>query len=201
MSILSENKAVEWFKNAVKNIVSKIPEGMVDVSTRKHPPIGEIALFKYDPKWKDDDNVLPYYDVNPLVLMVKIEDGDNFFGINLHYIPPPIRVKIIKEMVKMKKAAGGDEKAYIKKVMPLLAAYGDSALFGHTYKHYLTKHVRSKFAIIKPSFWTTVGRLPLQDFKKASQKQVWEDATTAKAKKARSRWDKTFGIKKKRNKK
>lgn len=201
MSILEENKAVQWFKNAVKKVVSKIPEGMVDVTQSKYPPIGEIGLFKYDPKWKDDDNVLPYYDVNPLVLIVKFEGPENFFGINLHYIPPPMRKKIIAEMVKLKKASNGDQKAYIKKVMPLLTAYGDSALFGHTFKHYLSSHVQSKFAIIKPSYWTLVGRLPLQDFKKASQQQVWNDATKAKTNKARKKWDKVFGIKTKRNKK
>lgn len=104
-------------------------------------------------------------------------------------------------MVKLKKASNGDQKAYIKKVMPLLTAYGDSALFGHTFKHYLSSHVQSKFAIIKPSYWTLVGRLPLQDFKKASQQQVWNDATKAKTNKARKKWDKVFGIKTKRNKK
>lgn len=200
MSILEENKAIAWFKKAVSVITDKIPDGMVDVTQSKYPPIGEIALFKYDPKWKDDDKVLPYYDVNPLVLMVKFEGPENFFGINLHYIPPPIRKKIIAEMVKLKKAST-DEKDYIKKVMPLLEAYGNSALFGHTFKHYLTKHVRSRFAIINPRFWTTVGRLPLQNFKKASQQQVWNDANVKQTQKARKKWDKVFGITNKRKKK
>lgn len=179
-NLINESEALKWFKNAAKTLLTKIPKGMTDVTTMKHPPLGEIVLFKYDPKLKE---VLPYYDINPLVLIVKIKGGD-FFGINLHYIPPDIRKKLVKKMVKIKKKSK-NEKEYIKRVLPLLEALGNSDLFSHSYKHYLPNHVKSKFAAFGVRQWYIVSRLPLQDFKKATAKEVWTDANTLKSKKSR----------------
>lgn len=174
--------AAKWFTNSVKTLAKKIPDGMIELRVMGTPPVGEIALFRYDPKHK---KTLPYYDEHPLILVVDFTSED-FWGINLHYIPPDMRKKFIDQLYKLKMENMDDYKAYIKKAMPLLNALGNSDLFSHCYKQYKVKgHVKSKFAIIKPEYWKVVSRLPLQQFKKQDQKVVWQDAKRLRSRKAR----------------
>ena len=182
---INESLATKWFKKAVDTIGSKMPKGMIDVKTSNVPPIGEIALFRYDPKLKD---TLPYYDTHPLVLICNFTSKD-VYGINLHYVPPPIRKKLVDKMAEIKTRHPGDSKAaqlsYIREVLPYLESFGNSDLFSFTYKHYLIPHIRSRFGIINRSWWKLVIKLPLQDFKKATAKQVWADAERLKTKRSR----------------
>lgn len=175
--------AAKWFGNSIKTLAKKIPDGMVDVRYMGGaPPVGEIALFRYDPKHKD---TLPYYDEHPLILVVDFTAND-FWGINLHYIPPEMRKKFIDQLYELKMKHMDDHRGYIKKATPLLNALGNSDLFSHCFKQYKVKgHVKSKFAIIKPSYWKVVSRLPLQQFKKKDQSVVWQDAKRLRSRKAR----------------
>ena len=178
--------AVKWLGNSIKTLAKKIPDGMVELRTIKHPPVGEIVLFKYDPKHK---KTLPYYDEHPLLLVTDYTNED-FWGINLHYIPPDMRKKLITQLYDLKMANMDDYKGYIKKATPLINAIGSSDLFSHCFKQYKAKgHVKSKFAVIKPSYWKVVSALPLQQFKKQDQSVVWKDA-----KRLRSRKSRQFGF-------
>ena len=52
-------------------------------------------MFFYDPKTKD---TLPYYDTFPLVVVVgPAEKG--FYGLNLHYLPPILRAKMLDALM------------------------------------------------------------------------------------------------------
>lgn len=183
---LNENFATKWFKKAAQTIQSKMPPGMIDLKTEKEPPIGELVLFRYDPKHKE---TLPYYDIHPLVLVCWWTNTD-VYGINLHYIPPPIRKKLIEKMLELKDRykpydSKSSKKKYVEAVLPFLEAFGNSDMFSHTYKHYLLSNVRSKFGVINKEWWKVVIKLPLQDFKKASIKQVYADAARLRSKKSR----------------
>ena len=50
-----------------------------------------MFMFIYDPKHKD---TLPFYDTFPLVFPIEIY-SDSFLGINLHYLPPVLRAKLM----------------------------------------------------------------------------------------------------------
>ena len=103
-------KAFQWFKSAVQEISSigpiEIERGIRGPEIDRLPPldqesriqkgvgegifqptdqtnIGQMFLFKYDPKYK---LVLPYYDEYPLVFPIGSIRG-GFLGINVHYLP------------------------------------------------------------------------------------------------------------------
>ena len=50
-------------------------------------------MFFYDPKFK---KTLPYYDTFPLVLPLETYN-DGFLGINMHYLPIPLRVNLLDQ--------------------------------------------------------------------------------------------------------
>ena len=57
--------------------------------------IGSMYMFFYDPKLKE---TLPYYDSFPLSIVIKPAPG-GFLGMNLHYIPPILRAKLLDSLM------------------------------------------------------------------------------------------------------
>ena len=83
---------------------------------------------------------LPYYDKFPLVYVIK-QDGEGFYGANLHYIKPKRRVKIIQRL----------EKGLIDIPRTLVHKY-------------LYNHCESKFLDLAIDEWETSIFLPVEDF-------------------------------------
>ena len=66
-----------------------------DGKQASNPFFGRLNMFIYDPKLK---KTLPYYDTFPLVL--PLEDyNDGFLGLNFHYLPIPLRMKLLDRVV------------------------------------------------------------------------------------------------------
>lgn len=175
MIVFDEDTAKKWFMKAVSSLggfAPKLVAPFFTVTNNKLPPVGEIILFKYSPKLAKE---LPYYDINPLILSVDFHD-DHFYGINLHYIPPEIREKVIIFLLTQKKLSNSNQREYINRVYPMLKELSKSNLCMFAFKMYLPEHVGSKFIIVRESYWKLVAKLPLQQFKKATDQQVWREA-------------------------
>ena len=56
--------------------------------------MGNMYLFSYDPKHKE---TLPYYDRFPLIFPINKAKG-GFLGINMHYLPPILRAKLMDQL-------------------------------------------------------------------------------------------------------
>lgn len=167
--------ALRWYKNAVNGITStaKMPDGLYTVHGRKNPFYGELALFGYDAKHKD---TLPFWDAFPLIIVTNIRPN-GFSGINLHYMPVPARKQIMQYLVHHKTRSKTNT-SYARKVLPLLEQISQSDI-NFCYKNYLASHVRSKFVIVGNEYWSLAAELPLQQFQKATDKQVWKARSTA----------------------
>lgn len=168
---LSNAKAMKWFYTAVKSLKKNLPPELEDIRGRKIPPIGELVMYIYDPKLKE---TLPYYDEHPLIICTSF-DASGFNGINLHYIDPAVRRKLVKFLQKEKEKSTS-ERDYARRVFPLLNKIAGEAVFKHCYKRYLGNHVRSKIAIINPTSWNLVTLLPFQQFRKTTAQAVWADS-------------------------
>lgn len=171
---ITEEAAKKWFMKAVTSLgglASKLTAPFFTITNNKLPPVGEIILFTYNPKGAKD---LEYYDIHPLILSVSF-DHDHFCGINLHYIPPENRAKLIDFLLTQKKISNG-QREYINRVYPMLQELSRTNMCMFAYKKYLPSHVGSKFIIVKQDYWKLVAKLPLQKFKKATDQQVWRDA-------------------------
>lgn len=162
--------ARKWFNTAIGNITKKIPDGMIDATTNQFPPFGEVVFFKYDPKLKD---TLAVYDEHPFLLVTNV-DNKGFSGINLHYIHPKIREKMLIKMSEFKDKSKS-QKDYIIKTLPILNSFSTHDLFKVAYKNYLPNHVRSKIAIVNHDYWINVSKMNLYKFKKQSAKEVWRN--------------------------
>jgi len=78
---------------------------------------GQIYTFRYDPLYKD---VLDYYDENPLTLIYdyyQAQTGNYLYrGINLHFLPPEIKLEVLEVYWKYYYRMGGQK---IMKILPI----------------------------------------------------------------------------------
>jgi hypothetical protein len=58
----------------------------------------------------------------------------------------------------------------------MLKATQKYSQFKPCYKRYLTDHVQSSIVFVSPPEWKKVLFLPLQQFKKASDQEVWRES-------------------------
>lgn len=150
-----------------RQLLTKKPESMV---TRIIP--GHLYMFAYDPKWKDE---LPYYDMFPLVFpFAKTPKG--FLGINMHYLPYPLRVMLLDRLMTYMNNKNMDETTRLRLTYATLVATSRLKLAQPCVKEYLSNHVQSRFRKIDANDWVTAMLLPVEQFRKANANKVWRDS-------------------------
>ena len=163
-----------WFMKKAKvikgiNREALMKEEPLDRGARRI--IGSMQMFFYDPKYKE---TLPYYDRFPLAIIVKPAKG-GFLGLNLHYLPPILRAQFLDALmdnVTSKKS----EDAKFQLTTKLLAGTSSLEYYKPCIKHYLTEHVKSKFAEVKAPEWEIATFLPTAQFEKATKQKIYADS-------------------------
>ena len=178
-----EMAARKWMRDQAKNIL--VPnDSMALISkekdmVRRELLVGFMYMFQYDAKTKDE---LPYWDKFPLIFpFAKTEDG--FIGINLHYLPRPLRARLMDALYSLTINRKFNDNQRLAITYQVLKSSADFAPFKPCVKRYLNSHVRSKFYKVPSEKWDVALMLPLERFQKASKTKVWEDSTN-KIKKA-----------------
>jgi hypothetical protein len=177
-----EKDSSTWFRNqAAKTVVS--PQRMIraDVNRFKpYPTLGNMYLFAYDPKHKA---TLPYYDRFPLVIpfeATKVSGrsgaGGGFYGLNLHYIPPRLRARLMDALYEYTNSDTLDENTKIRISYSILNRVSKLKYFRPCVKQYLFSHLRSKFFHISPTEWNMAIMLPLDRFVGSDKNTVYKES-------------------------
>ena len=140
-----------------------------DGKRNNKPFYGRLNMFFYDPKWKKK---LPYYDTFPLVLPIE-RYPDGFLGINLHYLPIPLRIRLLDRLVDFSNNTNFDEST---KLIVNYKAVAKLKYVKPTLHRYLAGHTKSQFRRIDADEFTIATLLPVQRFKKGTDKEVWKDS-------------------------
>lgn len=171
-------QAREWYRNAAKNVRHANQRTIMQVNKKnlvKAPTIGNLYLFSYDAKHKD---TLPYWDAYPLIFPIEYYK-DGFLGINLHYLPPVLRAKLMDELYDYMTNKKYDATTKLKLSYKILKGASQLKYFKPCVKRYLFSHVRSKFLYLYPSEWETALFLPLADWQKRTGQYVYAQSVKA----------------------
>ena len=99
-------KSTDWFRDKIREFgTPKALDLIRDGIQASNPFFGRLNMFFYDPKLKAK---LPYYDRFPLVLPLE-KYNDGFLGLNFHYLPIPLRMKLLDRMVDFSNNTKFDE--------------------------------------------------------------------------------------------
>jgi hypothetical protein len=177
-----------WFKDQIRDVLAN-PWGLSNMVpdklklrwwARKQPimslpkptDIGKMFFYGYNPKTKD---TMPYYDIFPLILMVKGLDN-GWQGLNLHYMPPKQRELLILNLMDRMSDTKLDKHTRLKMNYSMLKKVSKYRYFKPCFKRYLASHTTSSVRTIPFEYWPKAILLPVAKFKKSSITSVWADS-------------------------
>jgi len=178
-------KAVRWYSQKISQLnpstyrpsrlMEGTPSGLGALQSKFGFLPGDFYLYFYDPKTKDK---LPYYDIFPLVMPFDIatnKEGiiDGFVGINFHYLPPMLRMKLFAAVKEHTNNDRFDDKTRVMLTWNTLRHAAAFPGILSCVKRYLFSHIQSSLLKINPFDWKTAIMLPVQQFQKTSTQTVW----------------------------
>lgn len=164
-----------WFRKKLMNMRNINRQKLLKdsaVEKVQRPRMGDMYMFYYDAKHKD---TLPYYDQFPLIIMVE-KAPKGFYGINVHYLPLPLRAKFFDALLETATDDKYDEGTRLRTRYRMIKNVQKLKYFKPCFKHYLTSQVDSRIVKIQPSEWEVAMFMPVQRFKGATATQVWKDS-------------------------
>ena len=171
---MSSNKARQWIKNKVKDLNGLRPNTLMRDTKRKQTKfdLGGMYFFVYNPKLRDD---LPFYDLFPLVIPIETY-SDGFLGLNLHYLAPVPRAKLLDELSEFATNNKYDEKTRIAVSYQMLKSISNTDAFRPCLKRYLLQNIKSQFLRIDANEWDIAIFLPVESFIGETKQKVFSNS-------------------------
>jgi len=174
-----KDRSIRWFREQVRQLGAVpsrqlIREGLVT----SRPTYGVMNFFMYDPKYKDNRSVLPYYDRFPLIMPIEPlrEQRGSFMGLNFHYLSIPMRIKLLNVIQEYANDDKYDENTRIRLTWNRIKR---NPLVRPTIKMYLREHVRTPYRRINADEMMVAVLLPVQKFVRATDNKVYADSRRA----------------------
>ena len=163
-------RSTQWYKDKIKEFGKPGALDLIRDGKRNNRPFyGRMNMFFYDPKHKKK---LPYYDTFPLVLPIE-RYSDGFLGINFHYLPIPLRIKLLDRLVDYSNNTNFDEST---KLIVDYSKLKKLKIIKPTLHRYLVGQTKSQFRRIDADEFMVAALLPVQRFKKATAAEVWKES-------------------------
>jgi hypothetical protein len=163
-------KSTQWYRDKIKEFGTPGAMDLIRDGKRDNNPFfGRLNMFFYDPKFK---KTLPYYDSFPLVLPLE-NYPDGFLGINLHYLPMTLRLRLLDKLVDYSNNTKFDESTRLAVDYSKLKS---DRLIKPTLKRYLAGRVKTQFRRIDADEFIVAALLPVARWKKGSIQDVYRDS-------------------------
>jgi hypothetical protein len=174
----NNEKSLNWFRNYVGKSFNKIGTGVMfrDRSLwGSAPQMGKLQFFEYDALHKED---LPVWDRYPLIFpfaaYTSKEGKAIFLGLNMHYLPPALRMVAFKALLKLRSEKRYRKNTRLEMEWSTLKAMSESKYFAHAVHAYRMDHVKSVFVEIPSVSWELALFLPLARFQKGGKAVAWD---------------------------
>lgn len=168
-----------WFRRKVQNMrvnryqlmrepeIERVQPGRM----RNRAMIGSMAMFFYDAKNRD---TLPFWDAFPLVIIAG-PAPKGFYGINLHYLPIPLRAKFLDRLMDYTTDKAFDEDTKFQARYRFLKKTPKLRYFEPCFKHYLTEQLDSKIAMVNAPEWEIATFMPTAQWRGTSRRNVYRE--------------------------
>lgn len=163
-----------WFRKKLQNMRNINRRGLMNedpIEKRNRSAVGSMYMFFYDAKHRE---TLPYWDSFPLIIaMGPAEKG--FYGMNLHYLPIPLRAKFLDNLMDITSNNRYDQSTKFQVSYEFMNKARKFRYFKPCFKHYLTSQVEGKLAYIPPPEWEIATFLPTAQWQ-GNKNQVFKDS-------------------------
>ncbi len=193
------SQGLKWFSSKIKksaNTKQRDDSGdimnMKDVTNKMRFFNLYTTIYK-NPKYKKE---LPYYDAFPLFFPFDIKQGSEgsiVHAINIHYLPPALRMKFLKELEAVIRREAlkrgydpnhlenypiGDITKNIGRYMNSVYTRGGGSagsMIRQCYRSYFFGRMSGKLTKIDLDEWSQAGRVFLPAFRKESSSEIYKD--------------------------
>lgn len=180
-------RSIDWFSGYIPKSWNRAKTSQLfrdqKLWSEKITP-GAMLFFEYDAKNKD---TLPVWDRYPLIFpwdVWKGKDGATLFiGINLHYLPPAMRLAAMKALLTLRNEKRYRARTKLKISWEVLKALSVNRMFEHSVKMYRLDHVKSTFVNIPAQSWEMAVFLPLARWQNGTKSTAWDMAKITRSKK------------------
>jgi len=134
--------------------------------------IGKLVTFEYRPVGFSN---LPYFDIRPLVFILRVPSNQQLIGMNLHYLPPNHRIMAYYGMYQLITDKKFGEDARIRLYYDMLKNQKRFARNVACIRQYKTQRIRSKVYEVNPKYWESSLVVPSQRFLRKREASVYMD--------------------------
>lgn len=167
-------ESLTWFKNKVRQTFGTKdipPDEFFDKRNYPNKPLpGNIVTFRYVPR---NLAKLPYYDMFPLVLVIKLVPG-GFIGINFHHLHPIDRASFMSKLQKYQKTFS-DGTIRINIRYDVLKTTLNLVYYKPCIRRYYNVGIKTMFYTLVPHEWDIALFLPTEKFVRARKQKIWEE--------------------------
>ena len=169
-------RSANWYMKTVRNVASGLnqPNEVFGSDLGEYAQrldIGQMYAFQYNPKHKE---TLPYYDMFPLVVISEpLPTG--FSGINLHYIPPLVRARLLGKLMDASDL-DVDVKSKLNSQWGFIRNFSRFPEVRGAVKKYLTSQVSSRMYKVNPEHWKSAIFLDTQQFVGAQAAHIYRQS-------------------------
>ena len=168
-------KSYQWYQSQIRKLGlntltsnKTLTSGIGKLTSNIEP--GKMYLFMYNPKMAAK---LSYYDEFPLVLPFNVIKG-GFLGLNLHYLPPLLRMKLLDELLKLADTTTLSKTTEIRMSWNIISNFSRFPEVKPCVKQYLFPNVQSRFLQINPQDWRAAIFLPVESCQGESKTTVYQ---------------------------
>lgn len=133
---------------------------------------GTMMTYAYSAKNAD---TLPYWDRFPLIVFLDVQKNGNLLALNMHYLPPDFRAKILAELMKTVTAKDLRHDVRMRITYQKCQRIAAFQPLQFALKSYIPQRVSTKIVRIQPDAWHHAIFFPSQMFVNASERKVWSD--------------------------
>tara|TARA_Y100001938_G_scaffold38557_1_gene53314 strand:+ start:1848 stop:2501 length:654 start_codon:yes stop_codon:yes gene_type:complete len=136
---------------------------------------GRMWAFNYYPMGLA---TLPYYDFSPLVLTLSIPNKESFLGLNLHLLPPGLRIQAYYSLFPLLNTRNFDqENTRFRLIYDQLIRQERFVRLLPCIREYKTIRIRSDIHQIDPKYWDSALFNPTARFIKTNVVTAWAKTT------------------------
>ena len=167
-------ESLTWFRNRVRSLKTGARDLYTysDLTKTSSYATGKMYTYFYNPKHAQ---TLPYYDTFPCTIIIDMNQT-GFTGLNLHYLPPRIRISFLNELFKYTNNQEFDETTRVEASWDLLNSIARLRPARACIKRYLTPNVVGQALYIEPQYWDIIAFLPTAQWNNANALDVYRES-------------------------
>ena len=146
--------SMNWFRNNLRQIRVRHSSLLDEFNATGRVELGKIYMFFYDAKTQDK---LPYWDYFPLCIPIK-KYKTGFMGLNLHYLAPRYRVRLLDAMY------GNMQDNVFDINYKMVKSIGNLRWAKPCVKQYQYGYFNSYIKEVQTAYYDIVAMLPTQSF-------------------------------------